>query len=183
MDDDEDGEGGGDGTDPGDVRSFAALRRRLAAAAAANGGGAAGAGEGARSEGEEEEDGAEEEEEEEEAEEAGGTGAAAAAATRAEVQRLLEEYYKLDYEDVVAGMPTRFRCVCGRGFKGEGSGACMGEGLGLWKVGHVCRVGGKGGLRWWASVCATDCMCGGLKPRVCERVGGHGIEVLTPGWE
>ena len=26
-----------------------------------------------------------------------------------EVQRLLEEYNKLNYEDIVAGMPTRFR--------------------------------------------------------------------------
>ena len=28
---------------------------------------------------------------------------------RAEVQRLLEEYYKLDYEDYVGGVKTRFR--------------------------------------------------------------------------
>jgi hypothetical protein len=33
------------------------------------------------------------------------------AAERAEVQRLLEEYYKLDYEDYVGGIKTRFRCA------------------------------------------------------------------------
>lgn len=69
---------------------FAALRRRLQQTGKAGGGG------------EEEEEGGEE----------GHTGmmAAAAAAAREEVQRLLEEYYQLDCEGHVAGMPTRFRC-------------------------------------------------------------------------
>jgi hypothetical protein len=57
----------------------------------------------------------EEAEEEAEQEGDGQAGAAAdpeaAAATRAEMQRLLEEYYRLDYEDVVGGIPTRFRWV------------------------------------------------------------------------
>jgi protein KRI1 len=64
--------------------------------------------------GSEDEEGQEEEEEEgaddeEEDEEAAGRDPEAAAAARAEVQRLLEEYFKLDYEDVVGGIPTRFR--------------------------------------------------------------------------
>jgi hypothetical protein len=33
----------------------------------------------------------------------------AVAAQRAELQRLLEAYYALDYEDEVAGLKTRFR--------------------------------------------------------------------------
>jgi protein KRI1 len=56
-----------------------------------------------------EEEGEEEGEEEEVDEEAAGRDPEAAAAARAEVQRLLEEYFKLDYEDVVGGIPTRFR--------------------------------------------------------------------------
>lgn len=35
--------------------------------------------------------------------------AAALAEKRAEVQKLLEEYYALDYEDTVGGLRTRFR--------------------------------------------------------------------------
>lgn len=46
-------------------------------------------------------------------EEGGGADPEAAAKARAEVQRLLEEYYKLDYEDVVGGVPTRFRWARG----------------------------------------------------------------------
>lgn len=55
--------------------------------------------------GEGEEEGSEEDEEEEGRE----LDPEAAARVRAEVQRLLEEYYKLNYEDVVGGVPTRFR--------------------------------------------------------------------------
>eukprot|EP00887_Chlorella_sp_A99_P002553 scaffold6.g2553.t1 len=97
----------GYGTDEEEVAggggvSFAALRRRLVAGGAGGAGGA-----GAR---DEEEEGSGEEEGEEEEEGGGeGGGAAAAAAARAEVQRLLEEYYKLDYEGTAGGMPTRFR--------------------------------------------------------------------------
>ena len=59
----------------------------------------------------------------------------AAAHARAEVQRLLEEYFKLDYEDVVGGIPTRFRCGCGR---------CCG------------KCGMLGGLSQWMRVNVTE---------------------------
>jgi protein KRI1 len=60
--------------------------------------------------GEGEEGGSEEEGSEEEEEGEGRElDPEAAARVRAEVQRLLEEYYKLNYEDVVGGVPTRFR--------------------------------------------------------------------------
>lgn len=38
-----------------------------------------------------------------------GEGGAGAAAAREDVKRLIEEYHKLDYEDYVGGVPTRFR--------------------------------------------------------------------------
>ncbi|GAB4820679.1 hypothetical protein N2152v2_007725 [Parachlorella kessleri] len=61
----------------------------------------------------EEGEGEEDEEEEEEGEGGGARGPAKTAEQlakeRAEVQRLLEEYYKLDYEDYVGGVKTRFR--------------------------------------------------------------------------
>ena len=41
--------------------------------------------------------------------EAGQVGREDVARTRAEMQQLLEEYYKLDYEDHVGGVYTRFR--------------------------------------------------------------------------
>ncbi len=59
--------------------------------------------------GEGEEGGSEEEGSEEEEEKGRELDPEAAARVRAEVQRLLEEYYKLNYEDVVGGVPTRFR--------------------------------------------------------------------------
>jgi protein KRI1 len=75
--------------------TFRAVHARVTAAAA---GGEEG--EGGEAEEEEEEEGGEDEEE---------AGGAAAAAARAEVSRLLEEYHRLDYEDHVGGVPTRFR--------------------------------------------------------------------------
>ncbi|KAL4445294.1 hypothetical protein ABPG77_011119 [Micractinium sp. CCAP 211/92] len=83
------------GSEDEDPRSFAALHKRLAAQRGAD----AAAGTDDDEEGEEGDDGD------------GGEGAdpEAAARARAEVQRLLEEYFKLDYEDVVGGIPTRFR--------------------------------------------------------------------------
>lgn len=42
---------------------------------------------------------------------AGQVGREDVARSRAEMQQLLEEYYKLDYEDHVGGVYTRFRCV------------------------------------------------------------------------
>lgn len=41
---------------------------------------------------------------------AGQVGREDVARSRAEMQKLLEEYYKLDYEDHVGGVYTRFRC-------------------------------------------------------------------------
>ncbi|PSC75398.1 KRI1-like protein [Micractinium conductrix] len=84
------------GSDDEDPKSFAALHKRLAAQrreeAAAGG-----------------EEDKEDEEDEEDEEDGAAADPEAAARARAEVQRLLEEYYKLDYEDVVGGVPTRFR--------------------------------------------------------------------------
>ena len=34
-----------------------------------------------------------------------------AARSHAQIQKLLGEYQRLDYEDVVAGMPCKFRCL------------------------------------------------------------------------
>lgn len=78
----DDDDAGGSDQRPTSATTFAALHKAM-------GGGAGGGGEAAQ-----------------EADEAGG---AVGAAARAEVKRLLEEYYKLDYEGVAGGVRTRFR--------------------------------------------------------------------------
>ncbi|KAL4428120.1 hypothetical protein ABPG75_002209 [Micractinium tetrahymenae] len=91
------------GSDDEDPRSFAALHKRLAAQRKAD------AEAGSHDEDDEgQEEGGEGEGGEGDGE-GGGADPEAAARARAEVQRLLEEYFKLDYEDVVGGIPTRFR--------------------------------------------------------------------------
>ena len=92
---DEEADEGGAGGSAAGPSSFAALRSRLAAEGRLP---TAGGGD-------------EDEEDEDDAEEEGGEDLdpEVAAQARAEVQRLLEEYYRLDAEGHVGGMPTRFR--------------------------------------------------------------------------
>ncbi|KAL6780210.1 hypothetical protein ACKKBF_B14020 [Auxenochlorella protothecoides x Auxenochlorella symbiontica] len=78
----DDDDAGGSDQRPTSATTFAALHKAM-------GGGAGGGGEAAR--------------------EADGAGGGMGAAARAEVKRLLEEYYKLDYEGVAGGVRTRFR--------------------------------------------------------------------------
>ena len=99
---------------------------------------------------EEEEEGDEEGEEEEE-----GGDPEAAARARSEVQRLLEEYYRLNYEDVVGGIPTRFRWA---GWGGDGRDWWAGRAV-AW-VGPFCEMPLSAGMRRLAQPCpAVPGMC------------------------
>lgn len=78
-------------TDPEAAEGFAALRQKL-------------------KQQQQQQDGLEEaEEEEEDAAAAKADKAAAMAQQRSQLQRLLEDYYKLDYEDNIGGLACRFK--------------------------------------------------------------------------
>ena len=91
----------GEGEDP---KSFKALRKKLKQQQQQEEEQTGNGLEGEEEAGEGEEGSGEEEGEEEKAERQ-----AALAAGRSDLQRLLEEYYKLDYEDNIGGIPCRFK--------------------------------------------------------------------------
>jgi hypothetical protein len=138
---DDEAAAGGDG--------FAALRRRLLTLREAGGGeeGEAdeffGDGEDDEVDGKEGSDGSE----------GGGEGSeaekAAAAAQRAALQRLVEEYYKLDYEDNIGGLQCRFRYREVRTGSRPRGRRCKG----LWGHGHGCPWGRRWKGLWGLPPC------------------------------
>ena len=64
------------------------------------------------------------------------------------MQRLLEQYFKLDYEDVVGGVPTRFRWVLRpAGPRCAGMGVCAGGQAPPWLPPLLCCAARDSSLR------------------------------------